>query len=799
MKDKLRNIEIYSEDQVLEELRKKPRTLGWDMISVYNREKTNLILYQEYISRYTKNLHLDPINDSVAIDDNGPWEYMYDYILDAPRLSFENSSINDSVAKLSMQVMGGIEIKVTQSEGGAKAISSISWIDALGAPKVIAALTLHRTPGNIGDEGLVYLSLNDGVDFELLFSGARQARRRFGAFFKELFDNLPPEKRRYVLNTIKLDNSQLLSPESFELRVHKPMGSNLRESPRYGDGSVVQFISMKGSSRGNMPADDAGMPYLIPDGCSATMLIGQHFLIKKIIAEGVKNFSNDKDVEVEVVFDTDNAEEALRSATIKGGSRTMEGWTQKLGAFEIVVSESKWGLTKLDENPETSTTNEFKVSFPAPAANVAAEVVSIEWTGSQQPETALTISGKPFSGKIGVSWIVKRDFEFKPQSYGGLKLVEKSSRMQFKVSPGDYSREWEVMPHFGTIATALENSLSEKVGEAFGDFVAPSEEIEHFRLASLLFRTDQSEILETTSARLPMDLAVFGNIVPKKAAFDVMPIEHTLRALDDGEARTLQFRTVPEMQDVKWSVRAVPGFNDAYVGTIDEHTGMYIPARMIEIDGLQTRVIVTAQTAEGTSSALLNVVKRDISVNPRVTTVSLGGSPYPVWANALDKKNVTFSLESYTGGRIEAGGVRDELSGEVIGTHKYLPGGRPDGDRSKYSIDTLTFVNSETGGIGEAYFFVPHVRFSVEVKVDYEASQLPHRVKLKAFIEGEESEGVDWIIEKGEGIIDGDFYVPKLDGEDKFAIIIAKDGSSTGVIILPIPLIDLENVRLMLI
>lgn len=118
---------------MLEWLRGGSRTGGFNCIVAYDRTRTNTVLLQEYIERFTAGTYLKPINMDVPTSGKTR-ELTYDYILDAGRLSFENASIDKSKARLTMHVIGGSQVSLEESDSGQLKVAGISSIDAREPP-----------------------------------------------------------------------------------------------------------------------------------------------------------------------------------------------------------------------------------------------------------------------------------------------------------------------------------------------------------------------------------------------------------------------------------------------------------------------------------------------------------------------------------------------------------------------------------------------------------------------------------------------------------------------------------------
>lgn len=95
-------------DEMYKWLNVEPRTRGWNAILAYDRSKTNAVLLQEYINRFSTGNYLPPITELLQDNQTPTYrEYMVNYVMDAPRLSFTNSNLENSKARIRQKVMGG--------------------------------------------------------------------------------------------------------------------------------------------------------------------------------------------------------------------------------------------------------------------------------------------------------------------------------------------------------------------------------------------------------------------------------------------------------------------------------------------------------------------------------------------------------------------------------------------------------------------------------------------------------------------------------------------------------------------
>ncbi|KTB71121.1 hypothetical protein AO067_24745 [Pseudomonas viridiflava ICMP 13104] len=123
----------HSKEALLELLNVRPSTLGWDAVVVYNRGRANALMMQQYIQKLTAENYLRPIDGEIPSVDGSNLKFFtaenylrpidgeipsvdgsnlkfFGIQLGIPRLSFENASLTDSRARVTLPIMGGLAI-----------------------------------------------------------------------------------------------------------------------------------------------------------------------------------------------------------------------------------------------------------------------------------------------------------------------------------------------------------------------------------------------------------------------------------------------------------------------------------------------------------------------------------------------------------------------------------------------------------------------------------------------------------------------------------------------------------------
>ncbi|WP_195163415.1 hypothetical protein [Mesorhizobium sp. NBSH29] len=750
-------LEILSEDKLVNELAKQPSTFSWDTIAEYDRPKTNMVLAHEYIERYSKNNHLDPLTDAIEIVQGQYWEYVENYILDAPRLSFEHSSIVDSEAHLSMEIIGGQQLSISRKSANVYLIDKVEMLDPLTSQSLAAQLRLNRTAGQITDEGRVFLDLKDALAVKLLFPGSDVAQGLGGNAIKKYFENLPDEKRIYVLNELgKPEMNEFLVPDRFDIRVHLKTQANTPTGVYESEGAVALFVAMKDNKGGtSIPSDDDQMKYLIPAGRSATILLGHHFLIRQVIAKGLEKASNNSKFEYDLEND-ENMDAPVGLLTARNGGRYGESIHGTIGSATVSIQ-----TPTLHFNNNSDNNHFFTVA-------VENEEFHIRWRGRQHLLTKIQVSSWVREQNVFAIWDIEKTYKFVLVD-GALGLVSTATPKYLrKVSPGEFGDFPGI--NFAVISPFIESELDEIFRKTFEDFVAPISEIDLFRLYGILFRNSHDEAISLDRVRFPMDLALFGQISPRLTAFQINPLDSVVASGSESS-----FTLTPPQKNAVWSVANVPG-HEGPTGSIDT-AGFYTAPLANEIRGAFTRVLVKAAVGETSSSALIKVTRRNIAINPAVVNSHIGGPPIKISADAVSGAELDWSIKTGTGASL----IVDE-----DGVHWYRPGSRSISNHV-YEKDTVTVKNISTN---ESIFctiivYQPPDENSAPADIIFDTNLSDGKLHLDiAAFAGIPVDNQKFEVFAGSGTIDGNgIYTPDLNSPDRFTAIVG-----TGTILDSFPI-----------
>ncbi|MFD2643541.1 hypothetical protein [Pseudomonas japonica] len=750
--------------ELLQWLAGAPRTYGWSSILAYDRDKANTVLLQEYIERFDSNSYLPPFRELIATTDDTA-EYIYDYVFDAARLSFTNATISHSNAMLTQRVIGGSQLTLSKPTGSYVRVEKVYSLDAMDGPLMESEISLQASTGHVNRAGEVILDISTGRNPRLSFARTEHEREKGGQYLLARFAREEEPKRVLVLNQLAVEDDQFLKPGKFEIRTHAAPNSHVVGTPGHGSGAVLAFIAMEDESNGSIPVDDRDMPFLIPDGHSATVLMGQAFLARRIIVQGCRAFAAGSNFTYEL-FHQDHFVHELRATS----GRVSLGPQQK--SSELLESVQIADLALPLHNDFAS----FSVTFRDNQLRV-----EIEGNAYQLVQVKVRQSGQTINGNVQLFWHARLTYELDADPLAGtLRLKEVGGvATEGRIKPLDFaSLPYAALDELaGLIIWMLRDGLDSKLG-AFREAVGT---IDVFRLNSLLFKGDNAVVLK--SVHLPGDVALFGQVAPSLTDFVITPLEPIV-----GHGQQEAFFIDPPRIGVVWSVEALPGDSGA-VGSIDQN-GNYTAPDASLIEGVYKRVRVRATLEAHTSTALVTVVVRDISVNPLIQTCGPRNTR-AMSAGALSTGTLTWRIAD------TASGATIAPSTEPDGDHLYTAG--PASFTESFVVDEVVVTNEATGNQQSAYVLVVHGMVGLQVL--YEADANPDRVQCKAlFLNGAPTDGfeLEWVLLAGSGSIDGNglFSVDPA-GKHRFAVVgclMALPGMPfpyIGYCILPIPLIPL--------
>ena len=768
-------------------LAQSPRTLGWNAIVAYDRGKTNEVLLQEYIGRFSTDSYFPPMDGMVPTTENEV-EWIYDFLVDAPRLSFENANITTSQARLTMTVMGGAQIGIRQEPGAAAQVSKVSSYNALQGPKYTADIDLRVAAGSVDSAGRVELDLGTGANPLLYFGPTANQRSKGGVFFRNKLNSLEPEIKVFVLNEMGSQAGQFLQPQEFVLRTHAEPGAREARAANYGEGAVLLFVTMKGEKNGTVPVKDEDMQFLIPAGdYSATVLLGQRFLVERLVVEGVSRLPFEHGDRYNIRGPAEGFAEGIDVQAymyVRGGWFESEHYSLDV-ANVILLRGDGWYLF-IDISRDQ---HELRVRWNLPLVT---------------DEGPYCIA-KFYNTSHSYHFHVNHDFSFE-QEYrfladsGNLRLAPGTASESINVTPGLDDIPSPILADFEPIRSAIAGVCRTAFNDLAAKLDSVAQNIDVFRLNSLLFRGDN--IVSFTHVEKPGDLLVLGELAPSLTRFAISPLEPRV-----GAGGQVQFRTEPEVPGASWRVDHIAGGTGA-TGTVDA-SGKYTAPPKDQVEGFFKRVRVTASKDGHSSSALVTVLPRGIQINPivQICGASSGSSEQTreLAAGSLDGRPLTWSVVGTSGASVRPSAVEG-------GDHTFVAGLASAEDH--FTMEEVR-VRDASGQTDSAWVVVVHK--VANAKITFQPLDPPQPGKVQLLIDmgagpltPDEAIGlkVEWKLLKGGGTLGATgIYQEDPASPYRFAVIVGfvpplppvppypPYPPFTGYMILPLPVVKLPELR----
>lgn len=793
----------YSENELVAWLKERSRLFDWGMIAVMDRAKANRLLTQEYIRHFAEDSYLPP--QTGEVDTDGSWKNtITNAVLDVPRLSFENSNLQNSMARLRMALVSGNRVRLENSGGW-----QIRRIDQYGPqqrPELSMDLKLANVPGGVKEGGALYLDLKDCTEFSFGFAGSENEQRDMGAFFKKQFDELEESKRTYGLGKIKAGSNEAMRPDRFLLRT-QPRDPNVKD----GEGALVSFIRLEGDQDGSIPTSSDTFKYLIPndagkDYSAAVAITSGRLAISQMLQAFRETILG---ATFDLKYNEVDDRRVFTGARMTGGRLPVTGdvievtdivpelWPGTDASFRVYD-----GYCDLADNLEISVDKAgLNVDFSCRLkGDLKGELISLTSKSEgfnslmkQMPslfeplrgvKTAYyeyEVKGSYVLDKEGSGQLKRTGFIFKsihePDFFGDL------SGKQIVNGLEDLIKSFFTLLAMA-IFTPIAALLSAAVGEIRGSISLRGYIEKALREEFPLAAPTQALIKETLDynfnnsivadqTHLPLDAVAFGKVNPSITSFVVDDLEPVLVA-----GSTKQFSIFPEQEDVQWSVEPEG------CGYVDEKTGEYTAPAVEDFDGPFIRARVIAKSKDAESSALVTVVDQGLLLNPLVVT-TWTEEEVDLQAGGLDPSTVfEWRFENdEPHGAFKTPGASSANMTYVAGPTKTKP--------KAFYIDEVSVHDKKTGNKRRSVIIIKDRGPSLDIKFTVDAGH--SAVTLEAFeYDDDVTAEATWHLEYGPGRIEDNRYIADPAASETFALLTATfvDSRRTyeGFVVLPLPL-----------
>lgn len=275
--------------RLIEWLKIKSRVFSWDVVAALRADKVNHLLEQGYIKSFTDDSYLPNFSAPVVV--NGVLTYyLHDFLLDWPRMSFDERGLDDSLARLKMVVIAGRLVSISAIANGWQ-VYSLDAITPLHGPVLSLDVLLNQAGGLIEDDGRLLLDLSNSDNFSMDIDDDDDVRIITGELFQALFRKLEPEQRVFVLGEINNNAPEYLRPYSFALRTQQDDELDGEQA-----GAVLVFISLKPDHKGEPPHSGAEFQYLLPsdypDYDAAVLLSTRRIMLLALVPLLQKRFES---------------------------------------------------------------------------------------------------------------------------------------------------------------------------------------------------------------------------------------------------------------------------------------------------------------------------------------------------------------------------------------------------------------------------------------------------------------------------------------------------------------------------
>lgn len=783
----------YTMEQLLDWMRNENRMMGWDAIVALLREPTNRVLLQKYINDFHQGSYWSGIGGLVPTGGNEFQESINNFTLDVPRLSFEDTGLDNSRANMKMAIVEGSQLSLYYSTDH-WSVTRIYEYTPQSGPMLYLDLLLAEVSGEVDGDRRVRLDLKNSSDFRLTFAKTASEQAEGGRFFKYLFEQLDDEQRVWTLGEIKAGTNPMMRPKSFGLRT--------QQGAEGGDGAILAFVRMGDRYDGAFPGQNSGFRFLIPHDAdknySATVLMSRRRVIVAQLLKELGDIIGSHNFNYE--FNEDN--ELVSAVAMEGRVEIeSESFIRDFPGYaggKVVESSLVYEFSFLN------AANSLKVEF------INDDSAVLSWSASTQVTTTISAVEKdsrlpimePASTNHPYGVNLRAEYKLVDNDGGGLiELINYECTYNFDDSPNnngvvslldrqeafsDFDYEqfivYLILAMVGSFLTlfllhiiAITNALERALRRSFPSNFSISEFIQENIALSF------GQAIQGTDIRSPGDVGFFGRINPAQTHFTITTPEPLLTA---GGSHA--FQTEPSMTGLRWTVEDLRRSSRS-PGSINPSTGVYQAPGVEQIAGHFTRVRVTATdpATAFSSSALVTVVANPLTINPLITVCNFN-ERVDLNVGKLGEGAVTLSVRNPGpgSGRIEA----------LDGAYTYVAGERVNNET--YVMDEV--VATFNGHSQSVYMVVKQQTPGIVVKPVTSATELSAgQIQLKAEINGRDQTNiVDWVIAfDGPGHMDdtipGLYHVdPNADA--RFVCIVAEwdsvvIGVYKGHTILPLP------------
>lgn len=787
-----------SVEDFLKKLAEEPRTFGFDAVLAFDRGMTNNLLMQEYIDRFDSESYFPPLTSEIEVGEGTSWHQIRGFMLDKPRLSFENASIADSKARLTLRIVGGKQLQVDRPLGSTvKNLIRLAAANPLHGPSLIFDIDLKKVTGSVDSAGRVVLDLSQGTSYTFTGVDTNFERIKMGEHFQQVFEGWDDDQKVYQLNELKVESNDLIQPGDFVIRTHAAPGATSVLSEDFGKGAVLLFVSMKGREIGRPPISDAQIPYMLPDAdppFSANLLLSHAYLFERVLLPKL----DDLGLESHKFELQDEERKSFLKIVATAGWWVVAGFADK----ELQPPYATYGAI----GGQVSLTSVKPLTFELKKVeNSSKYLLAAEWEGHFAPHCTIVVQWTPpfqeAQGYVDMRWTWKQDFSFEVVGDGENKrLVFQSAseaNFHFWVDWPDDFRQSRIIAYCDHLESHFADEVARKISRTASVLSPISLPLDAFRLNSLLFRGD--DVVEFRESYWPGDLTLLSDLAPGRTGFAVAPQEKIVLA-DTSYTFTVQ----PHRTGVKWSVANLPD-EAGNPGTINADTGEYQAPVVADLDGDFKRVVVTARAGNVTSKSLVSVVARDVSVYPMIVVVGFGGT-YTVSASTVDGSTLSWAMADGSLGNLQLDPNPDPnvQDSRVYEAPDRAPDYEPNKPFHEYVVRMDQIQVSRPSAPAQPIDVLVPIASStywLEAEVAGESVQLRFYYRTtQQEVREVPTDQARWYLVKGDGEVENGLFTPRPNSAQLYAVIVAmrnpeeeEEAYKFAYMIVPLPFVSANS------
>jgi len=652
----------------------------WDVIVAFNRIKCNRLLALQYLTNLAEH-KVNRIEDGKVINDSTHYT-LSNLVLGQPRLSFENASLEDPLAKMIIPFIAGrIDVEYYSEQEGLSYLKEI--VEITEASQYNLTVNIRLKGGAVGnvDEGKVTIDLvENGFDFVTNLSDSSLANKAIGEHLETLFAEGKLPVSTYELGQFIPNPDSPLSPREFRLvTMSSDESGYASDGSQDKDGAVLVLVRAGNSGTGTYPTKGT-LPYLIPDDADSdgnplydsALIVSSNTLFRDFLQDPLSQLP-DATVSVEK---KDGFSYIKATTTLTGeGARTT--WSHTGLGFHIDYSAY---TNTSDDNKTVVTLRDIEYA-------VSEGKLDVSYSGNTTiPVQVYTIvNGHLNPSEKGTITVEPRmSFQYRLESNPEnltLSLIKDSApAISFSITEDSLLTDLHADSKQGR---DLAGKLKDTISVPLQELAVTVKDFELFPTANLLF--PEQNAFRLITADLPGDILALGQLDPQRTAMEITPLTQVV-SINSAAKFSVIDSYIKSTAAVTWEVLNIDGESKG-LGTIVD--GVYSAPDKTGVDQASLQELIVARDGDKIAKAQVTIVANSVSIDPSFYFTSAGENSGTLTLSAITAPatdTIVWEKEQF-----DAGGT---LSGNG-NTAVYTP---PDTlAEGAYALDLVAAKNTNTG------------------------------------------------------------------------------------------------------